>query len=304
MDPVRFRCDAQRDRNQSNRRAGYPQTPVEALPIDGRPFILANVCVEGNPNSPQRGQSEQEFSRPKLFRRPRPSPKTTTGHSRTKAMKCAIYARVSTKKHETAMQLTDLRGYAQRMEWEAMEYIEQASSVKDRPEFERLMADARLRKFDVVLVWKVDRFARSMKQFVDTVLDLDRAGVCFKAITQNISSDQKDPMGQFVLGLFGLLAQLERAMMVERVNAGVPEAKWQGKALRPAVQGVPAGPGHGVAQARSKLARDRQAIDSSFPRRQRLRSSRSGPGRVRGVARRRRASSLRRCCPTTDRQSV
>ena len=144
-------------------------------------------------------------------------------------MKCAIYARVSTKKQETAMQLTDLRGYAQRMEWEAIEYIEQASSVKYRPEFEHLMADARLRKFDVVLVWKVDRFARSMKQFVDTVLDLDRAGVCFKAITQNISSDQKDPMGQFVLGLFGLLAQLERAMIVERVNAGVAEAKRQGK---------------------------------------------------------------------------
>jgi DNA invertase Pin-like site-specific DNA recombinase len=68
-----------------------------------------------------------------------------------------------------------------------------------------------------------------MKQFVDTVLELDRAGVCFKAITQNISSDQKDPMGKFVLGLFGLLAELERGIIVERVRAGVAEAKRRGK---------------------------------------------------------------------------
>lgn len=145
------------------------------------------------------------------------------------AVKCAIYARVSTKKQDTALQLTDLREYVQRMGWESVEYQEKESSVKRRPVLERMMADARLRKFDVVLVWKIDRFARSMKHFIDLVLELDRAGVCLKAITQNISSDQKDPMGVFVLGLFGLLAQLERSIIVERVNAGIAEAKRQGK---------------------------------------------------------------------------
>ena len=144
-------------------------------------------------------------------------------------MRVAIYARVSTKKQETEMQLHDLRNYAKAMGHQAVEYIEKASSVKHRPVFEQMMADARLRKFEQVLVWKVDRFARSMKQFVDCVLQLDSAGVAFRSITQNVSSDQKDPMGQFVLGLFGLLAQLERAMIVERVKAGVAEAKRQGK---------------------------------------------------------------------------
>lgn len=127
------------------------------------------------------------------------------------------------------MQLHDLRGYAGRMGYETIEYNEKASSVKHRPVFEQMLQDARVGKFDVLLVWKVDRFARSMKQFIDTVLELDRLRISFVAVTQNISTDQKDPMSQFILGLFGLLAQLERAMIVERVRAGVAEAKRQGK---------------------------------------------------------------------------
>lgn len=146
-----------------------------------------------------------------------------------KRMRCAIYARVSTKKQETEMQLHDLRQFVRAMQYESVEYIEKASSVKHRPVFEQMLQDARSRKFDTILVWKVDRFARSMKQFVDTVLDLDRVGVSVRSVTQNVSSDQKDPMGKFVLGLFGLLAELERAMIVERVKAGVAEAKRQGK---------------------------------------------------------------------------
>lgn len=144
-------------------------------------------------------------------------------------MKVAIYARVSTEKQKTDMQLTDLREYAQRMGFETVEYLEKESSVKKRPVLERMMMDARLRKFDQVLVWKIDRLARSMKHFIDLVLELDHAGVALHAITQNIRSDQKDPMGKFVLGLFGLLAELERSIIVERVRAGVAEAKRQGK---------------------------------------------------------------------------
>jgi DNA invertase Pin-like site-specific DNA recombinase len=144
-------------------------------------------------------------------------------------MKCAIYARVSTKKQETDMQMTPLREFVARMGWEAVEYLEKESSVKRRPVFDQLLKDARQRKFDTILVWKIDRFARSMKQFIDTVLELDSVGVSLRSITQNICSDQKDPMGRFVIGLFGLLAELERAIIVERVRAGVAEAKRKGK---------------------------------------------------------------------------
>ncbi len=144
-------------------------------------------------------------------------------------MTAAIYARVSTKRQEYEMQLTELREYAARAGWEIVEYTEKVSSVKHRPEFERLMADARLRRFQTVLVWKVDRFGRSLKDFLSNVLLLDSFGVRFIATTQSIDTDKHDPMAKFVLGLFGLLAEFERGMIVERVKAGVAEAKRQGK---------------------------------------------------------------------------
>jgi DNA invertase Pin-like site-specific DNA recombinase len=126
------------------------------------------------------------------------------------------------------MQLLDLRGFVERMGYEAIEYIEKESSVKHRPVFERMLDDARQRKFDVVLVWKIDRFARSMQQFVNTVTELSRFGICLRSITQNVSSDQNDPMGRFLLGLLSLLAELERNIIVERVRAGMKAAKHRG----------------------------------------------------------------------------
>jgi len=141
----------------------------------------------------------------------------------------AIYARVSTKRQEYEMQLTELRAYAERAGWETIEYTEKVSSVKHRPEFERLMEDARLRKFQIVLVWKVDRFGRSLKDFLNNVLLLDSFGIRFISATQAIDTNKHDPMAKFVLGLFGLLAEFEHGMIVERVKAGVAEAKRQGK---------------------------------------------------------------------------
>lgn len=114
--------------------------------------------------------------------------------------------------------------------WEWVEYLEQESSVKYRPVLEQMMADAKLGKFDVVCVWKLDRIARSTKQFVDLVLELDRYGVRFMSLTQKmIDSDQKDPMGRFLLHLFAALAELERGIIIERVRAGVASAKARGK---------------------------------------------------------------------------
>lgn len=136
-------------------------------------------------------------------------------------MKCAIYARVSTDEQKNDMQLTELRAYAVRMGWETVEYKEKESSVKKRPVLNQLMADAKLKRFDVVIVWKIDRFARSMRQFIDLVLNLDNYGVRFVSATQNIDTSQRDPMSRFVLQLFSSLAELERGIIVERVKAGV-----------------------------------------------------------------------------------
>jgi DNA invertase Pin-like site-specific DNA recombinase len=142
-----------------------------------------------------------------------------------KTIRAAIYARVSTEEQSYDMQLTELRDYARRMGWETVEYTEKESSVKKRPEFDRMFADAKLRKFDLVLVWKIDRFARSMKHFVDLVLDLKACGVGLLSVTQNIDSRDESPMGRFILHLFANLAELERGMILDRVNAGIREYK-------------------------------------------------------------------------------
>jgi len=116
------------------------------------------------------------------------------------------------------------------MGWEiAIEYQEKASSVKKRPTFERMMQDARLRKFDVLVVWKLDRVARSTKQFIDVVLELDGRGIRFLCPTQGIDSDRQSASGTLLMHILAAVAQFERSIIVERVRAGVTEAQRQGK---------------------------------------------------------------------------
>src|SRR5438270_9008093 len=124
-------------------------------------------------------------------------------------MICALYARVSKEEQHTDLQLDECREFAKRHGWELVEYHEKESSVKKRPVFERMMQDAHQRKFETVLVWKLDRIARNMAQFIRIVLELDRSGIRFVSCTQKmIDSDAKDPMGRFLLHLFGALAEL------------------------------------------------------------------------------------------------
>ncbi len=144
-------------------------------------------------------------------------------------MTAAIYARVSTEDQSNALQLTDLRGYCERNGWTAIEYTEKASSVKRRPVFERMLADAKAGKVDVILVWRIDRFARSMKDFVDTTLLLDTWKVRLISTTESVDTGDANPFAEFQRGLLALLAQLERKIIIARVRAGIAEAKRQGK---------------------------------------------------------------------------
>lgn len=141
----------------------------------------------------------------------------------SKPITAAIYARVSTDDQNNEMQLTELRAYVKRMGWASIEYTEQASSVKKRVEFERMMDDARLRKIDVVLVWKLDRFARSMLQLIGSIQLLDSYGVRFLCLTQNLDTDSRNPMSRLMLHLMGAFAEFERALIVERTVAGVAQ---------------------------------------------------------------------------------
>jgi DNA invertase Pin-like site-specific DNA recombinase len=141
----------------------------------------------------------------------------------------AIYARVSTKDQQYEMQLHDLRAYAKRMGWQSVEFLEKESSVKKRPVFDSMLTAAREGRVGVILVWRIDRFARSMKDYVNTTLDLYRWKVRLISTTENVDTGDDNPFAEFQRGLLALLAQLERRIIVARVNAGIAEAKRQGK---------------------------------------------------------------------------
>jgi DNA invertase Pin-like site-specific DNA recombinase len=151
----------------------------------------------------------------------------------------ALYARVSTNGHgqDPEMQLRELREYADRRGWSVVEeYIDRGvSGAKvSRPALNRLMADAQRRKIDTVLVWKLDRFARSLKHLVMAAEHFEELGVSFVSLRENL--DPTTPMGKAMFGMIGVMAELERSLIVERVRAGLRNAKAKGKKLgRPRV---------------------------------------------------------------------
>lgn len=144
-------------------------------------------------------------------------------------MNVALYARVSTEDQSYAMQVTDLKKYAQRQGWTATEYLEKESSVKKRPVFLRMLDDAKAGKVECILVWRIDRFARSMKDYVLTTLQLYEWNVRLISITESVDTGDNNPFAEFQRGLLALLAQLERKIIVARVNAGIAQAKREGK---------------------------------------------------------------------------
>ena len=143
-----------------------------------------------------------------------------------------IYARVSTKDQSCAMQLRDLKTYCTARKFRIFrEYIDVgASGAKDsRPELNNLMADARKRKFDTILVWRFDRFARSTKHLLLALEEFRSLGIQFVSYQENI--DTTSPLGQALFTIVSAVAQLERDLIRERVNAGLRDARACGKQL-------------------------------------------------------------------------
>ena len=148
-------------------------------------------------------------------------------------MRAALYVRVSTLNGQhPEMQLADLRDYASRRGWEiAGEYIDQgvSGSMECRPELNRLMSDSHQRQFDIVLVWKVDRFGRSLKHLVNALADLDACGVGFASLKDNL--DLSTPSGRLMFQIIGAMAEFERGLLQERVKSGLHNARRCGKQL-------------------------------------------------------------------------
>jgi len=154
-------------------------------------------------------------------------------------MRVAIYARVSTANNgqDPTMQTRELREYAERRGWTvAGEYVDVGiSGTKERrPELDRLMADAHRRRFDVVAVWKFDRMARSVSHLLRVLETLNSLGIEFVSLSESL--DTATPAGRMVFTVLGAVAELERSLIVERVRAGLRNARAKGKRLgRPRV---------------------------------------------------------------------
>lgn len=148
-------------------------------------------------------------------------------------MRAAIYARVSTNNgQDPEMQTRELREYCQRRGWEtAGEYVDAGvSGAKDsRPELNRLMADAKRRRFDVILIWKLDRFGRSLRHLVNALAELESVGVAFVSLTDNL--DLSTPSGRLMFQVIAAMSEFERELIRERVRSGMKNARAKGKAI-------------------------------------------------------------------------
>lgn len=145
----------------------------------------------------------------------------------------ALYARVSTqdKGQDPETQLTQLREYALRRNFEVMgEFIDYASgTTQDRIQYKLMMAAAKKRKLDVVLVWRYDRFARSTQALVNAMKEFQSMGIDFISYQENI--DTTTPTGELIFHVMASLAQFESSLISQRVKAGMARAKAQGKRI-------------------------------------------------------------------------
>ena len=148
--------------------------------------------------------------------------------------RAALYMRVSTKGHgqTTETQALALREYAAHRNFTIVEEYrdEGISGSKDsRPALDRLMKDARARKFDVVIVARFDRFARSVSHLLRALEEFSHLGVDFVSLSESI--DTSTPMGKMIFTVLGAVAELERNLIKERVSMGISRARKQGKLL-------------------------------------------------------------------------
>jgi DNA invertase Pin-like site-specific DNA recombinase len=149
-------------------------------------------------------------------------------------IRAAIYARVSTTNHgqDVNLQTREIEQFAQARGWRLVDsYLDLGiSGTKDRrPALDRLMSDAHKRKFDVVVCWRFDRFARSVSHLLRALETFNALGIAFVSLSENV--DTTTPTGKMIFTVLGAVAELERSLIVERVRAGLRNARAKGKRL-------------------------------------------------------------------------
>jgi DNA invertase Pin-like site-specific DNA recombinase len=168
-------------------------------------------------------QTEAKSTKPK-------SSRTSSKSSTATQLNAALYARVSTHEQQTLpMQLKQMREYAKKRSWKISHKIEEiGSGAKTRPQREEILKLARQRKVDVIIVWRLDRWGRSVSDLIGTLRELTEIGVGFVSLTEAL--DLMTPAGRAMAGMLAVFAEFERDILRERVKAGIAHAREQGKA--------------------------------------------------------------------------
>ena len=151
--------------------------------------------------------------------------------------RAAVYVRVSTAEQETDLQETELREYCERRGWETILYRDrgQSGAKQDRPALNALLSDLRRRKLGVILVWSLDRLARSLRHLLAISEECRLMGVDLVSLRQNI--DTTLPAGRLTFQILGAVAEFERELLRERVKSGMAQARRAGKKIgRPALR--------------------------------------------------------------------
>lgn len=147
-----------------------------------------------------------------------------------KRLRVGLYARVSTRDQQTLpMQLEAMHIYARQRGWSVVTEVQEVGSGSiQRPKRELLMKAARRREVDAVLVWRLDRWGRSVADLLVTLQEFNELGVGFVSLTEAL--DLTTPTGRAMAGLLAVFAEFEREILRERVRAGIAQARQQGKA--------------------------------------------------------------------------
>ncbi len=146
-------------------------------------------------------------------------------------LRAAIYVRVSTLDQNCDNQLLELRRYVTARGWSAEEHIDHgiSGSKARRPALDTLIRDAKRRRFDVLVCWRLDRLGRNLKHLISLLDDLQALGVAFVSLAEGI--DATTPAGKLQMHILGAIAEFERERIRERVQAGLQRARAQGVKL-------------------------------------------------------------------------
>ena len=142
-------------------------------------------------------------------------------------IKASLYVRVSTWQQNAELQRRELRSHASGAGWEVVQIYEDVGTARsdNRPALQQLLKDAGAGKFQVVAVWKLDRFGRSLAGCLRNIEHLSKNKVRFVAITQGIDTDRSNPAATFALQILGAAAEFERSLIQERATAGLQRYK-------------------------------------------------------------------------------